>query len=534
MAINKIDIGFPFGGVNRANDYRQRPPVYSSLYAENVMPIDADEERVRGGSRPGLAKLTSTDFGTKISTVRQISYVKDDGTRVYALAVIADGSLFIVTGSTVTTVEDYWVTEAGEYIVTETGEYISFSGSTITAANPIGETGAYEMAQLGGNLYLADTTVKVYNTITGTMSTLVASAGAVPTNQPILCIYRGRLVLGGESHIFYMSRQEDFTDWDLSGGGYNEDPGRPLAGQLGTTEFVGDKITALIPYEDKQLIIACENSLWMVSGDPVAEGGIRLLSNTLGIINSRAWAITQDGKMYFLSNEGVCVLQIGGEPQMLSRHKIPKLLIDTDTSEYVISMGYDIESNGVYLFLTPLTTGTRSAYFIEPKSDTIWFVEMSAAHHPWAVTRYAPEQKNQMVIASGDGIIRKLSTAATTDDGTAITSHLLLGPIHNTTDDSMTGVLNELFNAVDGTVTYNIFAGDYPEDVSATALTAIAAYKAGDSPVGILSTGTWTTTDRREVRPRVRGGYFCIWLSSTVKWAYGSILSISLLLKRRR
>ena len=54
-----MEIFFPFGGLNESLSFEKQPPITSSDL-RNVRPHDVEEERGRGGQRPGLLKAFST------------------------------------------------------------------------------------------------------------------------------------------------------------------------------------------------------------------------------------------------------------------------------------------------------------------------------------------------------------------------------------------------------------------------------------------------------------------------------------------
>ena len=60
-----VNIAFPMGGLNRKMSYRQTPP-FTCYDAQNVRNISAIEDRLRGGSRPGLVFSHVDDIGTNV------------------------------------------------------------------------------------------------------------------------------------------------------------------------------------------------------------------------------------------------------------------------------------------------------------------------------------------------------------------------------------------------------------------------------------------------------------------------------------
>ncbi len=56
------EIQFPIHGLHEGLSAEHQPPT-TSPSLKNVRPIDIEEERVRGGQRPGLVKAYSTQVG---------------------------------------------------------------------------------------------------------------------------------------------------------------------------------------------------------------------------------------------------------------------------------------------------------------------------------------------------------------------------------------------------------------------------------------------------------------------------------------
>lgn len=57
-----MEIQFPFQGLHQGLASEKQPPM-TTPHAKNVRPFDVDEERGRGGQRPGLIKAYDTQVG---------------------------------------------------------------------------------------------------------------------------------------------------------------------------------------------------------------------------------------------------------------------------------------------------------------------------------------------------------------------------------------------------------------------------------------------------------------------------------------
>lgn len=56
------ELPFPFGGLHEGTASEKQPPT-TSPYLKNVRPYDVEEERARGGQRPGFVKAYDTQIG---------------------------------------------------------------------------------------------------------------------------------------------------------------------------------------------------------------------------------------------------------------------------------------------------------------------------------------------------------------------------------------------------------------------------------------------------------------------------------------
>jgi len=342
------DIKFPVAGINRRAEYPQKSSPYTTPYSRNIRGFDSLERRGRGGSRPGLSKWLSTRIGGSIRAVEKVSYVDSDGEKQTDLVILVDGLIKTIQGTTVTTNTSYLLDETGVVITTEAGDDIYFE-FTVGAMTTIGTSGAYNLVEHEGRIFIADTTLRVYDPRLGTVDDITTA----PSNQPLIASYLGRIVLSGEDHNYYMSRMGDPTDWDFGDDG--NDVGRAVAGVTGDSGVIGDNVTCVRGFGDKAQIIASADSVWVYHGDPNA--GKRIcLSKDVGIIDQAAIDILDDGTAFFLSRRGVYTVNVlGSSPaEPFSKHRIPEELLDCDTDRINTMIDYDSREHGVYIFRTPI------------------------------------------------------------------------------------------------------------------------------------------------------------------------------------
>jgi hypothetical protein len=132
-----------------------------------------------------------------------------------------------------------------------------------------------------------------------------------------------------------------------------------------------------------------------------------------------------------------------------------------------------------------------------------------------------------LVVGCRDGYLRKFSDTAATDDGTNIESHVLIGPFRLTSDDATDAMLTEIHGVMAddaGAVTWRVVMGQSAEAATDAAVDGIASVLAGSTPAGVSASGSWTERRNKVVRPRARGPWAVVWLSSSARWAYEAVV----------
>lgn len=509
-------IKFPLGGAYRRGGYAQKTQPFTAPRAVNVRSFGPLERRGRGGSRPGLEKLVDNDFGTDILGVRSITYLDSDGDRQQDLAVICDGVLSIVRGAVVTVTTANLVTDDGDMIVDESGNQIIFT-STVSSSSPLGNSNAFSMAEKGGKLYIADSTLKKYDPVTGVVQ---AVAGA-PASQPLMCVYQERLVLAGENHMFYMSAQVDEENWDF--GADLENVARAVAGYVGDGGKLGEIINSMVAHEDKTLVLGTTDSLWAVYGNPAGDGQKKCVSPFVGVIAPEAITVTPDGMVLFVTRRGVYVWQVGSKqhPEPFSAKRIPEELLDIDPTATDVVLEYDQRAQGVHLFLTP-ASGTGTHWWIDLENKAFLEVSLAADHQPVCTGLLATSGDSNVILGCKDGYLRMFANDATDDDGTNIQSDILLGPFHVPRMEGANGQIAEMVGALaagSGTVTWRLVVGASAETVVDLAETALD----GDRSTGVDVSGSWVAGQNAVVYPRSRGAWAVLWLSATAPWAFEAV-----------
>ena len=499
----------------------------------NVRTFGPSESRKRGGSRPGLAKLCPTDLGAGAQSLTPIAYVDADGARQYDLVYAAsDGEVgYIRAGVRVATTAE---TEDANGV-----DILDFNGDTIDWNATVSSGTGIDTAVRAGKVYLAGSVLKAYSPATGVVETIAASAGVVPTAEPIIAAYRDRIFLAGQTNAWYCSRQDDPTDWNH--GADVADPGRACSAQLARAGLVGDLVTAMAALSDDTLVMATESTLWALRGDP-ATGKLENVSMELGIVSRDAWALSPEGLLVFLSNDGVYYWDAGSRahPVRFSEQRVPDELREVSTSTNTITMAYDPVERGYHLFITPTAPAVGTHWWIDVESKAFWPQRLPAGQQPLAAVALLSESGlGDVVLGSRDGYLRYFLDGQVTDDGTDVESHVLVGPVHLASTDTKDSLLAEVHGIIEGvttggTVTWRAVMGDSAAEAAELAKADVVLALDGQAPVSVAGSGSWSEGKNRVQRPRSRGPWLVLWLSSTVAWSYEVVAIVSRQLGRHR
>jgi hypothetical protein len=254
------------------------------------------------------------------------------------------------------------------------------------------------------------------------------------------------------------------------------DVGRPFVIQLSVAGELGGNISALIPHKDAYLLAATSSSLWVVRGDPVADGGLQNISRDVGIVGARAWCRDHLDRYYFLSSHGLYTVSASVYGvQGLSEDVIPEELTGVTDEDTVLE--YDHATRGVRIYI--------------PSAEVSWLFETDQkAFWPFKVG-YAG-------------------------------SHVAIGPLQMNDKETYGRLLrlHGITAASSADVTWRVLVADTAEQVSVYAKAAIETLVASGSPSNIHSSGTWTAGVNHRSYPRARGLFMILLLSASGTWGW--------------
>jgi hypothetical protein len=295
-----------------------------------------------------------------------------------------------------------------------------------------------------------------------------------PASQPSQCVYRDRLIRP-VGKIIYASRQGNYSDWFL--GSDVSDVMRPFVMQLSEAGEIGGDIVSLIPHKDAYMLAATSGSLWVVQGDPVADGGLRNISREVGMVGAKAWCRDHLDRYYFLSSHGLYTVSASGEGlQAISEDVIPEHL--TGVTDVNTVLDYDHETRGVYIHIPTASV----SWMFDTERQGFWPFKVG---HSGSYVAIGP-----LRLGNGNTYGRLIQLHGITASGSV-------------------------------NVTWRVMVSDTAEQVSVNAKAAIEALIAGTTPANVHSSGTWVAGVNHRSYPRARGKYMILLVSApSGNWAW--------------
>jgi len=242
-------------------------------------------------------------------------------------------------------------------------------------------------------------------------------------------------------------------------------------------------------------------------GHPAVGGSLDGLSYGIGIVDKMAWCKGPEGQLIWLSHDGLFQLEPGAQsfPQPISTERLPDDLKHIDRYQRQVTLLFNEDEGGIHIYLTPNDAGEVRHWWYDWRGKGFWPMTIPHDCDPTVGYEFHPKEvsRRRMLIGGRDGYIRRYHRMLSKDDGEAISSHVLYGPLQAGAANQE-GLFRDLYGDVgraSGNVTWNIYKADSAEEVLAQ--TAAAA------------SGVWTPGSNHIARPRVRGNSFVLKLSDT-------------------
>jgi hypothetical protein len=402
------------------------------------------------------------------------------------------------------------VSNGSLYDVNQT-ESTLVSASVSSSVDRIHAIGAFQKFYIAG---ITASGYKIYDPVAGTVSAWTPTSGSLPTDDysngcPYIALYRGRIVLWGlygSPQNWYMSTVGDPLNWNYAPEVSNEI--QAVAGNNSVAGLLGDALIACIPYSDDLMLMGGDHTMWVMRGDPAAGGVIDLISEKTGIRSPDAFCLDPGGTIYFVGTDGVYAFN-SDSITSITDTTLRGIFEGIDYTKYWPIMEWSYFERGCYVSLVPIDASTDDyiTYFYHPETQSWWQDIYPDNIGPYVLKAIDGNKPNDTVllIGSPDGYIRYVNDAATTDDGTAITSEIDMQTIFaGAANDVKLNDIRAITDTGSATLTAKIYKGNTPQQANASTTIALAKN---------LVAGRSTPVVQRIAAPALR-----IRLSSTGRW----------------
>lgn len=469
-----VTLEFPILGLDK-NWAKRSQPERTTIDCANVRGYGEDD-RARGGQRPGLSKYNSVQPGGTSARIQALHSVITVPTSAASATNLQQRTLQLVA------------IVAGKWYLSDSGR--AAWNNPVNQATVLNDTTSpyVAMAHHSGKVYACDGYKAIYwDANTGSNGTLYdwptqvtgAGAGTFPSQAGsptryfrLLVNWRGRLVGAGlpgtDAHNWYMSKKDVPLDWDTAPTVITET--QAIAGNSANAGDLGEVINCLIPVNDDVLLFGCDASIWQLTGDPMVGGRFDLVSDVTGMAFGEPWCRDNDGNIYFFGSRGhVFVMEKGSRNlKNLSAMRLPRDLSSINLDTNLIRMEWNDDAQGFHLFVVPLSGGIGTHYFYSVRLDA-WFKDtFGPDRNPVSTFTIDGDDPNDrfLLLGNEDGYVRKWDEDSVTDDGTAINSYVYMGP-YQVEKGTVPFVLSELqatLKADSDDVSYRLYIGNSAED----------------------------------------------------------------------
>lgn len=312
----------------------------------------------------------------------------------------------------------------------------------ITGATMDSVTSFIDSAYLLGKAYFADgKKIYVYDPVDQSFAVLTSnSSGQVPLRCKLLASWNGRLVAARPSdnaQQWFMSKQGDPQNWDIAPPTITE--AQAVIGADSRTNLPSGPINALVSLRDDLLLFGLDGAILRMTGDPMAGGMFHPISQDTGMAFGQSWCRDPDGFWYFFGDSGGVFRGDGAGQQIvrISLNKIERRLAEIDMTAYRLELEWSYLEDGLKVVQVPIGNGGDPVvgWFWERGTDS-WTEEtygyvgstgrqITCLH---ALNGDLPEDR-VLLYGCEDGRLRFHDMSAKDDDGQAIDSFALIGPI---------------------------------------------------------------------------------------------------------
>lgn len=378
-----ITVHSPILGIDRKVAYEDEPSgsTYDSL---GFLPFDAKTGRRMCATQPGWGLFGPASNPNLISALNVAANSGGQETYSRLLIIANSGTL----------------------------KSISNTGTSTTIGSGIDTARNVQAATYGDELFIANSTYKVYTYGTGTNTWTASVHGTLPPRCILICEFGGRIVLGGDPqnpHVVNFSRVDEPRDWLFAA----NDAGSPCASTDISGGAIQEPVIDFIPHNRDCLLTPSSSSFYIYRGNPTDGGTLERLCYGVGLTNRGAWCKTgPDDWTYFMSRDGLYRMApgCGSPPIVVSRKNIPDALRAVDGVTTKAYLSYDVIFHGILIALT-----SGEYWWFDIETEGFWRLLGPGGAVSFAVNRFDPIEtadKSGVLVGTSGGMYRMDRTAA--------------------------------------------------------------------------------------------------------------------------
>jgi hypothetical protein len=400
-----------------------------------------------------------------------------------------------------------------------TGVFDETIGADTTAKNLVYRTSLVEFVT--GQVVTGGTSTKTVSPTAVNAPPLwlnwILTTGTFPDGgSNIMALCGGRIHLNSmyNPHQWFCTRQGNPLDLNTA----VDDEQAADSSQNSIAGIVGDAITTFIPFKDHYLIFGCAKSMWVRRGDSRQGGTTSNLTYDCGVFSPTSWCYDDKDNLYWVDLTGFYKLTKealinGGAPENILINSVPNLFktIQLNRRTDRVVCGYDRDRHGIVVSISMLDGAWQCAWFYDILYGSFLPDSYAGTTIPASIL-YANSYRGDyraLLVGGYDGYIRKFDEDTLDDDGTAMGSYVLLGPINLYQWVRGSGMIDEIeitLGEVTTNCVWSLFAKETAEDI-------YDAVIAGETPVatGVFSSGGIQTV----IKQRISGKYIGLLLKNT-------------------
>ena len=356
---------------------------------------------------------------------------------------------------------------ASTFVVAGDVTDIIADGDEVLVQGSTGANGSYTVS--GAPVFSSpNTTITVAEAVPDTTGD--GNLSHVTGRSHLIALWHDRLVLT-IGPIWFMSAVGDPRNWEY--GPATPSVTQAVAGNLSEAGEVAEDIVALVPITDDILWFGCQNSLWVLQGDPAAGGQLINVSRQIGMQGPDCWSFDNQNRLLFMGTDGLYRYSPGAGLEKLSEGRLDTTFRAINLEDTRVLLEWDRRQQYLYIFLSKETGENPDGYIYDDRSDAFWPIDLPDTNGPQSTYYFEADDFNDTGVMLGgrDGIIRTFRDRRPNDSSTtgdvAIDSFVLLAPFQ--IDPFLdTRLIEARFKVADnsGPVTFELFGGATAEQAS--------------------------------------------------------------------